>query len=166
MLAKTQVYILFSYVKISFVCLFGIASPQVGLPGPYDFVNRSLTPGKDQCSLSLRTHECRADFLTLRICRPATPLILCFSSVHLQTQLSVSDLSSCRQNWRQASPSDKKTFHSDKTCGYLLMFEISHFLYQAFIMRESGEKWAMWRVGPCHCDVTVGSWWQDSLVFF
>ena len=70
-----------------FVCLLGIASPQVGQPGPSDFVDRSLTLGKDQCSLSLRTHECRADFLTLRICRPATPLILCFSSVHLQTQL-------------------------------------------------------------------------------
>ena len=32
-----------------FVCLFGIAIPQVGLPGPSDFVDRSLTPGKDQC---------------------------------------------------------------------------------------------------------------------
>ena len=32
-----------------FVCLLGIASPQVGLPGPSDFVDRSLTPGKDQC---------------------------------------------------------------------------------------------------------------------
>ena len=26
-----------------FVCLFGIASPQVGLPGPADIVDRSLT---------------------------------------------------------------------------------------------------------------------------
>ena len=32
-----------------FVCLFGIASPQVGLSGPSDFVDRSLTPSKDQC---------------------------------------------------------------------------------------------------------------------
>ena len=30
-------------------CLFGIASLQVGLPGPYDFVNRSLTPGWQRC---------------------------------------------------------------------------------------------------------------------
>ena len=29
-------------------CLFGIASPEVGLPRPSDFVNRSLTPGMDQ----------------------------------------------------------------------------------------------------------------------
>ena len=28
---------------VGVVCLLGIASPQVGLPGPYDFVNRSLT---------------------------------------------------------------------------------------------------------------------------
>ena len=30
-----------------YVCLFGIASPQVGLPGPSDFVDRSLSPGKN-----------------------------------------------------------------------------------------------------------------------
>ena len=84
---KRQVAWLLAWLFELFVCLFVWACPQVGLPGPSDFVNRSLTPGKDQCSLSLRTHECRADFLTLRICRPATPLILCFSSVHLQTQL-------------------------------------------------------------------------------
>ena len=32
-----------------FVCWFGIASTKVGMPEPSDFVDRSLTPGKDQC---------------------------------------------------------------------------------------------------------------------
>ena len=36
-------------ILLCFVCLFGIASPQVGLPGPFDFVDRSLTAGKNQC---------------------------------------------------------------------------------------------------------------------
>ena len=46
---KKDMYDEKSVLNSLFVCLFGIASPQVGLPGPSDFVDRSITPGKDQC---------------------------------------------------------------------------------------------------------------------